>query len=173
MKTVGLQEQFNISTKNGKIICRWQWRLHRYWEDWGSINCFTWLTLATCIFRWNLIRTFHCFCLWKHFFLNAKNAFLTHPVHFVNAQSNSCMKTVGLQGQFNISKKKKKNGKIKSSVRWWQWGLHRYQGDWGSRNCFTWLTLATCIFCWNLITTFHCFCYMKTVLPECKKCLFN
>ena len=48
-----------------------------------------------------------------HFFLNAKNAFLTCPVHFVDAKSNSCMKTVGLQGQFYISKKKKKMGRCR------------------------------------------------------------
>ena len=40
----------------------------------------------------------------------------------VGAKSKGCMKTVGLQKQLNISTK---NGKI----WWWQWGLHKYQGD--------------------------------------------
>ena len=54
-----------------------------------------------------------------------------------------------------------KNGKMESSVRWWQWGLHRYRGDWESRNCFTWLTLATCIFCWKFNQNFLLFLFYE------------
>ena len=55
----------------------------------------------------------------------------------------------------------RKNGKIQSSVWWWQWGLHRYWDDLGSRSCFTWLTLATCIFCWKFNQNFLLFLFYK------------